>query len=165
MLSDKENWGDDYSYGSAESDSLTTSKTMRFFFLGKDINTTLYKYIEFKYDEKDGKDMLTRLVIPSNFIETKQSQGNNRYYMLDYNNSVQNTDGGNKKTITDIFFNLRLQTGYQIDVPIKLPNNLYAKINSGTLVKFNDGLYKIRAVDGHDVAEQEDATLSLLTLK
>ena len=165
VLSDKENWSDDYSYGSAESDSLTTSKTMRFFFLGKNINTTLYKYIEFKYDEKDGKDMITRLVIPSNFIETKQSQGNNRYYMLDYNNSVKNTDGGNKKTITDIFFNLRLQTGYQIDVPIKLPNNLYAKINSGTLVKFNDGLYKIRAVDGHDVAEQEDATLSLLTLK
>ena len=78
---------------------------------------------------------------------------------------MKNTDGGNKKTITDIFFNLRLQTGYQIDVPIKLPNNLYAKINSGTLVKFNDGLYKIRDVDGHDVAEQEDATLSLLTLK
>ena len=165
VLSDAANWNDDYSYGSAETDALNTSKTMRFFFLGKDISTTLYKYIEFKYDVRNGRDLNCRLVIPSNHIETKQSDNSLRYYMLDYNNSIQNTNDGKRKTITDIFFNLYVQSGYQIDVPIKLTNDLYRKINAGTLIKFNDGLYKVKAIDGHDVSEQEDATLSLLTLK
>ena len=165
VLADKSNFSEDYSYSNAETDAPSTSKTMRFFFLAKDINTAMYKYIEFKYDESDGRDRICRLVIPSNNIETKQSDGSFRYYMLDYNNTVQNTDGGKRKTITDIFFNLHVQTGYQVDVPIKLPNNLYAKINGGTLIKFNDGLYKVKAIEGHDVTEQDDATMSLLTLK
>ena len=165
VISESSNWDDEYSYGSAESDGLNTSKTMRFFFLAKNIDTTKYKYIDFKYDEKDGRDLNCRLVIPSNNIETKQSQGGSRYYMLDYNNSMQNTDAGRRKTITDIFFNLRVQSGYQIDVPIKLSNDMYRKINGGTLIKFNDGLYKVKAIDGHDVAEEDEATLSLLTLK
>lgn len=165
VISDTANWADTYTYSSAESDAPNTSKTMRFFFLAKDINTSMYKYIEFKYDEADGRDRTCRLVIPSNNIETKQSDGSFRYYMLDYNNTVQNTDGGKRKTITDIFFNLHVQTGYQVDVPIKLSNDIYRRINGGTLIKFNDGLYKVKAIDGHDVAEQDEATLSLLTLK
>ena len=173
VLSEYSNWGEDYSYGSAEGDTLNTAKTMRFFFLAKDVDTSLYKYIEFKYDESGGSDSSSsyasglncRLVIPSNSIETKQSDGNKRYYMLDYNNTVQNTDNGKRKTITDIFFNLHVQTGYQIDIPIKLSNDLYRRINGGTLIKFNDGLYKVKAIDGHDVAEQDNGTLSLLTLK
>ena len=165
VLSEYSNWGEDYSYGSAESDTLNTAKTMRFFFLAKDVDTSLYKYIEFKYDENNGSNLNCRLVIPSNNIESKQSDGNKRYYMLDYNNTVQNTDNGKRKTITDIFFNLHVQTGYQIDIPIKLSNDLYRRINGGTLIKFNDGLYKVKAIDGHDVAEQDNGTLSLLTLK
>ena len=165
VISDFSNWNDDYSYGSAESEAPNTAKTMRLFFLSKDIDTTKYNYIDFKYDERNGADLNCRLVIPTNNIVTKQQQGKNRYYMLDYNNSTKNTDGGTKKTITDIFFNLRVQSGYQIDVPIRLSNDMYRKINGGTLIKFNDGLYKVRAIDGHDVAEENEATLSLLTLK
>lgn len=165
VLAENTIWDDGNSYMNAQSESLNTSKTMRFFLLGKNVDTSMYKYIEFKYDENNGRDLNCRLVIPSNYIETKQSQGSKRYYMLDYNNSVQNTDGGNKKTITDIFFNLYVQSGYQIDVPIKLTNNLYNRINGGTLIRFNDGLYKVKSIDGHDVTEQDEATLSLLTLK
>lgn len=165
VMSDAETW-DSGTTSYLSVDTLNTSRNMRFFFLGRNSDTSLYKYIEFKYDEGDkGKDLYCRLVIPSNFIETKQSDGTNRYYMLDYNNSVKNTDGGKRKTITDIFFNLHVQTGYQIDVPIKLSNDLYRRINGGTLIKFNDGYYKVKSIDGHDVSEQEDATLSLLTLK
>jgi hypothetical protein len=85
--------------------------------------------------------------------------------MLDYNNSATNTNKGQRKTITDIFFNLQVQSGYEIEVPIKLTNELYKKINGGTLIKFNDGLYKVKSLNGHDVMENNDATLTLLTLK
>jgi hypothetical protein len=144
---------------------LKTNYTSRFFFPKKNSNTSLYEYIEFKYDENNGNDLTCRLLIPSNNISTKQSDGNFRYYMLDYNNNSSNTEGGRMKTITDIFFNLKNSTAYQIDVPIKLSNDLYKRINGGTLIKFNDGLYRVKSIEGHDVLEHDDATLSLLTLK
>lgn len=162
VIADKEKYDSTYTYLNAESDTLETSKTMRMFFLGKNPTTTMYNYIEFKYDELDGVDKNTRLLIPSNYIETSTSGGDTRMYMLDYDNTALNKK---RKTITDIFFNLRVQSGYQVDVPIKLSNDLYKRINGGTLIKFNDGLYKVMSIDGHDVMEQEDATLSLLTLK
>lgn len=169
VISAKENWSDEYTYFSAEGDTPKTSSTMRFFFLSKNPDTSLYNYIEFKYDERSrsnstNEDLLCRLVIPSNSVVTKQSSGN-RMYLLDYNSKVSANIQKRVKTITDIFFNLYVQTGYQLNVPIKLPNGVYSKINAGTLIKFNDGLYKVKQIEGHDVTEQEDATLSLLTLK
>ena len=166
VLADKEKY-DIFtsSFLSVQGDTPNTSKTMRFFFLGKNADTSMYKYIEFKYDESNSGDLTCRLVIPSNYIETLQSDNSMRHYMLDYNNSATNTNKGQRKTITDIFFNLQVQSGYEIEVPIKLTNELYKKINGGTLIKFNDGLYKVKSIDGHDVMENNDATLTLLTLK
>lgn len=162
VIADKEKYDSSYTYLNAESDALETSKTMRFFFLGKNAATTMYSYIDFQYDLLNGTRKDTRLLLPSNYIESNTTNGTKRLYMLDYNNSAMDN---RRKTITDIFFNLRVQSGYQIDIPIKLSNNLYKRINAGTLIKFNDGLYKVMSIDGHDVMEQEDATLSLLTLK
>lgn len=164
VMADKEVYNGEYTYASAQDDGLNTNRTMRFFFLSKDLDTTLYKYIYFKYDEVNGREMFCKLLLPTNFIITKQSQGD-RYYMLDYDNSPSNTDGGKKKTITDIFFNLNVQGGYEVEIPIKLPNSLYNKINSSTLVKFNDGLYKVKSIEGHDISQTEDATMTLVTLK
>lgn len=160
VITETTTWQDEYSYGLAEGDAPTTSKTMRFFFLSKNVNTTKYNYIDFIYDKRDGRDINCRLVIPSNEIVTKQYNGDNSSYLLDYNKTATK-----KRTITDIFFNLREQSGYQIDVPIKLTNHMYNQINGATLVKFNDGLYKVKSIEGHDVSQQNDATLSLLTLK
>lgn len=165
VMAAKNTWSGEITYFTIQGEKLKTNYTSRFFFPKKNSNTSLYEYIEFKYDENNGNDLTCRLLIPSNNISTKQSDGNFRYYMLDYNNNSSNTEGGRMKTITDIFFNLKNSTAYQIDVPIKLSNDLYKRINGGTLIKFNDGLYRVKSIEGHDVLEQNDATLSLLTLK
>lgn len=165
VISDKALWDSENTYMNVQGEALKTTATSRLFFLKKNTSTTMPEYIEFKYDEINGRDLKCRLVIPSNNIETKQSDGSFRYYILDYSDTVNKNDLLKVKTIADIFFNLYVQTGYQIDVPIKLSNDIYSKINGGTLIKFNDGLYKAKAIDGHDVAEQNEATLSLLTLK
>ena len=178
VMGDSTTWDvDKSSYFMTEGEALTTTKTMRFFFLSKRAVDKQYDYIQFKYDETDSahldvisgmdgtKDYYAKLLIPSNYIETQQLDNTFRKYMLDYNNSPKNYGEGEIKTITDIFFNLQVQSGYEINVPIKLSNDLYTKVNGGTLVKFNDGLYKVKQIDGHDVTEQDDATLTLLTLK
>lgn len=178
VISDATTWDSHKSsYFMTEGEALPTSKTMRFFFLSKRAVDGQYDYIQFKFDETSDthydaitgvfntKDYYTRLLIPSNYIETEPIDNTFRRYMLDYNNSPKSTNNGDWKTITDVFFNLQVQSGYEINVPIKLSNDLYTKINGGTLVKFNDGLYKVKQIDGHDVTEQDDATLTLLTLK
>lgn len=160
VISDKTAWDSETTYYNVASDNPKTSFAMRLFFLGKDADTKLYKHIEFKYDELRGNDMYARLVLPTNSIISQQ----NRKYVLDYNNLITNNHDS-VKTITDIFFNLYVQSGYEVDVPVILSNDMYSKINGGTLIKFNDGLYKIKAVEGHDVGESEPSTMSLLTLK
>ena len=85
-----------------------------------------------------------------------------RYYYLDYSDVLNQSK--NTRTITDIFFNLKVLTGYQVDVPVTLPNDLYSQIKAGTLFKLNDGLYKVAKIEGHDVSEYDNATLSMLTI-
>lgn len=164
VISDKNTWDSETTYYNVASDNPKTSSTMRLFFLGKNVDTDMYNFIQFKYDELNGEDMWGKLIIPSNSITTKQSNGNKRQYVLDYDNQLKATHPS-LKTITDIFFNLYVQTGYQIDIPIKLSNDLYNKIKYGTLIQFNDGLYKIKSIEGHDCNERENGTMSLLTLK
>lgn len=147
------------SYSNQQDEAPQTNKTSRLFFLGKNINTLMYNYIEFKYDEVDGVDKTARLVLPSNSMVTKQTSGN-REYLLDFNKVVNER----RKSITDIFFNIFIQSGYQVDIPVKLDNITYGKIKAGTLIKLNDGYYKAKAIEGHDVSEQNFATMSLLTL-
>lgn len=147
------------SYSNQSDEAPQTNKTSRLFFLGKNVNTSMYNYIEFKYDEIDGVDKTARLVLPSNSMVTKQTSGN-REYLLDFNRAVNER----RKSITDIFFNIFIQSGYQVNIPVKLDNITYGKIKSGTLIKLNDGYYKAKAIEGHDVSEQNFATMSLLTL-
>lgn len=163
VICDKQYYSNESSYANLEGESLNTSLTMRLFFLKKNINTTLYDYIYFKYDENENKEMFCKLLIPTNSIVTATQDGN-RYYMLDYNNNVENTDGGKRKTITDIFFKFKVQGGYEVEIPIKLPNVIYNKIKLGTLIRFNDGLFKVKSIEGHDITQTEDSTLTLLTL-
>jgi hypothetical protein len=169
VLGDSVTWDiDKSSYFMTEDEPLSTNKTMRFFFLSKRAVDGQYDHIKFKYDETVSNgvknDLYVMLLIPSNELDSyNRAEGTYRYYLLDYDNSRIKTD--EVKTITDIFFNLQVQSGYEINVPIKLSNDLYTKVNGGTLIKFNDGLYKVKQIDGHDVTEQDDATLTLLTLK
>lgn len=152
------------SYVSKQNDKPETSLNMRFFFLSKNLTTTLYDYIEFKYDIVNNQTYTCRLVIPTNNIITRRQGQKDTYYMLDYNNDVLSGNDIRKKTITDVFFNFKLSDAYQVDVPIKMTNDMYSKINAGTLIKLNDGLYRVKSIDGHDVTGNDDATLSLKSL-
>ncbi len=162
VISEKNAWDSETTYLNVQGDNPKTTATSRLFFLRRNVDTQMCDFIQFKYDELDGQDLVARLIIPSNSLVTKQANNSKREYILDYN--ILKNQHKSVKTITDIFFNLHVQTGYQVDVPIKLTNDLYNRINAGTLILFNDGLYKVKSIEGHDVTEHDDATLSLLTL-
>ena len=85
------------------------------------------------------------------------------YNRLDYNkyqNKVFPT-----KSITERFFNEKINGGYDIEVPVKLTNQQYADVKQGTLFKLNDGLYKVKSIEGHDVNMEDDSTLTITTLE
>ena len=145
----KSKWSDESSYGAVQGDTLDTNKTMRFFY----VNSTSNGFITAGYDVYD-----TSTMTPSALLIIPQKECSN--FLLDYDY----TNSGGKKTITSVFFNIQVQSGYEIEVPVCLPNEVYKQINSGTLVKFNDGIYKVSKIDEHDVKEEEKATITLITL-
>ena len=148
-------------YGLQEGSAPNTSKTMRFFFLGKNVDTDMYNYVEFYYDQSTASSPHScKLVIPSNYIETKAIGGGRRYYRLDYN-----TPDGNSKSLKDTFFDIREYNNYEIDVPVRLTNDMYSNICHNTLIKFNDGLFRVKGIDGHDVSMNNEATLRLENIK
>ena len=149
VISEKSKWSDESSYGAVQGDTLDTNKTMRFFY----VNSTSNGFITAGYDVYD-----TSTMTPSALLIIPQKECSN--FLLDYDY----TNSGGKKTITSVFFNIQVQSGYEIEVPVCLPNEVYKQINSGTLVKFNDGIYKVSKIDEHDVKEEEKATITLITL-
>ena len=149
VISDKSKWSDESSYGAVEGETLETNKTMRFFY----VNSSVNGFITAGYDVYD-----TSTMTPSALLIIPQKECSN--FLLDYDY----TNAGGKKTITSVFFNIKQQNGYEIDVPACLPNEVYKEINAGTLVKFNDGIYKVSKIDEHDVKEEEKATITLVTL-
>lgn len=163
VIANKSVWSDESSYGAQDGANPSTSSTMRLFLVKRVTNTESHRLIRFKYDRRNPNlswqtnDYKCTLIIPTNFIP---AGGQKKNYILDYDI----TNSGGKATITDTFFRIQVQSGYEINVPVKLPNDVYRRINSGTLIKFNDGLYKVSKIEGHDVKEQDYATITLITL-
>lgn len=161
-----------YAYAS---ETPQTTKTSRLFFLESyNSLSPTPTYVDFIYKHENYylengmsngyRSWCCNLIVPSKYCYTTYYEGNtpiNIKYYLDYNKMRNKTQKG----ITDKFFDENINGGYQIDVPIKLSNQQYADVNAGTLFKFNDGLFKIKSIEGHDVNKEDDATLSLLTLK
>ncbi len=177
VISDEDRWREGSSYYAFEGEAPQTSKTMRLFFLGGYGGEKPY-YIPFVYDQEDMgtstsvvypkgfymRDVLCNLIVPEKACYTTAYEGTQTEVisnLLTY--TLQNVKLN--KTITEKFFNLNITGGYQIDVPIRLSNQQYASINAGTMFKLNNGLYKIKSIEGHDVNREDNATLSLLTIK
>ena len=177
-----EKYKDGATFANLADEKLETNKTSRLFFiipLEDYLNTYQKKnYIEFKYDEheiehrKEGQggsvvqwhekvDDYCNLVLPTNFIPTKGMYGSLYKSHLDYGSMPTQGD----TSITDKFFDFTVDSGYQIDIPITLSNQDYANTKNGTLYKLNDGLFKVKSIQGHDVNMEDASTLSLLTLK
>ena len=161
VICDNNMWKNGSSYYTYENEAPQTSKTSRLFFLDDGVNQRyLPPYITFIYDKKVDNftmketDMYCNLIIPRNILS---------YNRLDYNkyqNKVFPT-----KSITERFFNEKINGGYDIEVPVKLTNQQYADVKQGTLFKLNDGLYKVKSIEGHDVNMEDDSTLTITTLE
>jgi hypothetical protein len=176
VISDEDRWREGSSYYAFEGEAPQTSKTMRLFFLGGYGGEKPW-YIPFVYDQEEitdssfptleahpMKNLPCNLIVPEKACYTTAYEGTQTKVisnLLTY--TLQNVKLN--KTITEKFFNLNMNGGYQIDVPIRLSNQQYASINAGTMFKLNNGLYRVKSIEGHDVNREDNATLSLLTIK
>ena len=172
VISDSDIWKDGSSYYSYSNEKPKTTKTSRLFFLADGGEQHyLPPYITFVYDQVQinltdawgrplYKNLLCNLIIPSNSLGVN---------FLDYNkdgiNAINTDNTFIGKSITEKFFNEKMNGGYDIEVPIKLTNQQYADVTQGTLFKLNDGLFKTKSIEGHDVNMEDDATLTITTIE
>lgn len=177
VVSDASLWKDGMTFVVADGEKPQTSKTSRLFFLNRTktgvANNVYFDVMEFNPTTAVGTnidDYDTCLLLPANYLESNEGTEGGTRQELDYGvmpkHIVSYTYGSthNEVSITDKFFNYGQNDAYQIDVPIRLSNQDYADIKHSTLIKFNDGLYRVQKIEGHDVNGNDEATLSLLTL-
>ena len=140
--------------------NMQTSKTSRFMYLLKNDYGTIQTIpvMGYKNDTKIDEYKCS-LIIPSPYLVNVNGKGMKTKFYLDYN-QVNAED-----TITNTFFKLKDPQSYRIEIPVTLPNYIYPKITTNTLVKFNDGLYRVLELQGHDCKEEDKATLALTPFK
>ena len=142
---------------------FATDSTQRLFYLSKDPNTKFYDYFNVQRYVNDTTlpEVKAPIIFAKNYIVYKNNLNVINTFRLDYNNELStDTD----RTITDIFFNIKKGSQYEVDIPVTLPNDIYGKIRANTLVKFNDGLFRVMGIEGHNVNGNGQATLKLITL-
>lgn len=159
-LASANDWKENVNWNTVDAKNIS-NRPMRLFYLDNDAETGMYRYIEFPYAKEGTSNFKNaRLLLTSNYMEKRTIEGTSRYY-LDYNdNAVQEPN----KTITDSFFSIQMPYQYEVEVDAYLPNDVYAQINGGTLVKFNGGLFKIVKVEGHDIEGESPCTITMRTL-
>jgi len=142
---------------------FATDKTSRLIYLDKNPSSKMYNFFNvYRYkNDTTIPELKTPLIFCKNYLNYKSSLGNMITFRLDYNNTLSTpTD----RTITDVYFKIKKSYHYEVDIPVALPNDIYHKIRSNTLVKFNDGLYRVLGLEGHDVEGRSEGTLKLLSL-
>ena len=172
IICDAKLWGEAYTYESVQREKLETNKTMRLFYiynkqrlLGGDAVIPELNYIRITGDHR------FRLLIADAFHwEYGRHDGNNFIgqradSFIDYDTRYMNTLSGNRKTITENFFDLTLNgKQYEVTVSCILPTTLYWAINKGSRVLFDDSVWKVKSIEGFDVSEQEPCEITLLSL-
>ena len=140
-----------------------TDKTSRLIYLDKDYNSNYYNFFNVYGFRNDTTipELKTPLIFCKNYITYKNSLDELTTFRLDYNNELSTKED---RTITDIYFKIKKGYQYEVDLPVRLPNSVYEKIRSNTMIKYNDGLYRILGIEGHDVSGKEEATLKLLSI-
>lgn len=172
IICDAKLWGESYNYESVQREKLETNKTMRLFYIYNkhrliDAATTIpeLNYIRITGDHK------FRLLIADAFHWEYGMHDGHNYIgemadsFIDYDTRRLNTLNGNRKTITENFFDFDLNgKQYEVTVSCILPTTLYWAINKGSRVLFDDSLWKVKSIEGFDVSEQEPCELTLLSL-
>ena len=161
VIGDAEMWENNYL--SIVDEDYQTDKTSRLIYLDKNATTKFYNFLNVvKYrNDTTIPEVKAPLIFCKNYITYKNILGGFTTFRLDFDNSFSTK---NDKTITDIFFNIKKGYQYGVEIPVTLPNDIYHKIKSNTLVKFNDGLFRVTDIEGHDVNMAKEATLRLISL-
>lgn len=162
VIGDADLW--ENNYATVADKDYATDKTPRLFYLDKDPSTLIYDYLEVQRYRNDTEipEVKAPLIFCKNYITYSSSLGDMRTFRLDYDNTLSTESD---KSITDIFFNIKKGTQYEVDIPVTLPNDIYGRIRANTLVKFNDGIFRVLGIEGHNVQMNDRATLKLITLK
>lgn len=175
IICDLDYWSDDYGGNEALSEEWCTDKTMRFFYINTEriYDNTIDQDRVIKvlpiYDiDADSMSAVERfnLIIPSNYITSYNMRSSGEVeskFMLDYDNSHTNKTAYDK-TITDVLFHINIKNSYQITVECALPNNIFSKIRSDSLMVLNGGLFAIKQIEGHSVQGLDVSEVSLLSL-
>jgi len=161
VIGDAELWRQNYI--SIKEKDFATDKTSRLIYLDKDPDSHLYSYFNIQGYKNDTEipEVKAPLLFCKNYLTYKNNLNIYKTFRLDYDNELSTkTD----QTITDVFFNIKKGHQYEVDLPVKLPNSIYESIRANTLVKFNDALFKVLGIEGHDVSMQDEATLKLITI-
>lgn len=132
----------DKSPSSAYSDGIDPNKTPRLIYINP--NNVI---------NMSNEDKVYKMLMADNYYEG---------FLIDYNRPTEKVE---YKNISDIFFRVNLSSQYKIDLPMILPNKVYNDIGKNTLVKVNDGLYRVLQIDGHSIGEDSESTVSLISLK
>ena len=172
VICDSKLWGDSYTYESVQREKLQTEKTMRLFYIYNKQRLINADTVipELNYIRITGQHKFRLLVADAFRWEYGKHDGHNYIgeradSFIDYDNRRMNTLNGNRKTITDNFFDLSLNgKQYECTVNCILPTFVYWDINKGSRVLFDDSLWKVKSVDGFDVSEQQPCELTLLSL-
>lgn len=172
VICDSKLWGDSYTYESVQREKLQTEKTMRLFYIYNKQRLINADTVipELNYIRITGQHKFRLLVADAFHWEYGKHDGHNYIgeradSFIDYDNRRMNTLNGNRKTITDNFFDLSLNgKQYECTVNCILPTFVYWGINKGSRVLFDDSLWKVKSVDGFDVSEQQPCELTLLSL-
>ena len=161
IVGDAELWKQNYI--SIKDKDFATDKTSRLIYLNKDPDSHLYDYFNVHGYKNDSTidEIKAPLLFCKNYLTYKNNLNIYKTFRLDYDNELSTkTD----QTITDVFFNIKKGSQYEVDIPVTLPNDIYESIRANTLVKFNDALFKVLGIEGHNVTMGGEATLKLITL-
>lgn len=171
VIADAALFGESYDYELAQKEALKTEKTMRLFYIynEQDVINGGTLIPRENFIKITGEHTFRLLIADSGLWSYARKNGLNYYgwktSFLDYDNSYMNTLGGRDKTITDNFIDTDINFNrYQVEISCILPVYIYDAITKGSMVMFNDGLWRIESIDGFDPAEKEPATITLVSL-
>lgn len=161
IIGDAELWENNYM--TIEDKGFATDKTSRLIYLDRNPDTGLVNHFWITKENNDTHmpENVMPILFCKNAITYESNLGIRKTFRLDYDNT-ESTDAD--ETITDVFFNIKKGTQYSVELPVTLPNDIYAKIKANTLVKFNDCIFRVLGIEGHNVEMSDSATLKLITL-
>lgn len=161
IIADSTIW--DKNWQSVQEDDFATNKNQRLIYLTKPNNSPWYDYFEVVRFKNDTQIPETKAPIPfcRNYYTYKNSLNQDMIFRLDYDNTLSTS---NDQCITDLYYNITTADKYRVEIDVILPNQVYSNIRANTLFKFNDGLYRIEGIEGHQVNMNEKATLKLISL-